>query len=244
MADEAEKNKLREILSDFDLIVVISIIKSPFEAIEILSNSKIEILFIDTAYCYVLQNMTRPPFTVGISTYDNHASISDLLAQGLFDIIFLPFNEKQVINVLSKIVNIHGYYAQSNEIRYISEEISPVYNSKQINDLASNKEYMFIQGNQKKESVKIYFREILFINNVGNEIRLNFDNGTVKYVRTSLAGFLKKLPENKFIRINRSIIVNIDRVMMVNKKNITIGDENFTVSRSYYKNFISMLNIR
>lgn len=244
MADDTAKNILHEILSDFGLITVISIIKTPFEAIEVLNNLKTEILFIDTTYCYVLQNMTKPPFTIGVGADDNHKIISDLLAQGIFDIIFLPIDEKRVINVLGKIMNIHCFYIQNNDSFYVAEENKITYNTAQINDSISNKEYMFIQGNKKNGSVKIFFKEILFINNVGNEIRLNFENGTVKYVRTSLTNFLKKLPENKFLRINRSIIINIDKVMMVNKKKVSIGNENFIVSRSFYKNFISVLNIK
>ena len=124
------------------------------------------------------------------------------------------------------------------------EENQAHYNHQQISESLSNNEYMFINGNKKIGSIKIYFHEIIFINSVSNVIRVNLENGVIKYVHTTLKNFQKKLPANKFLKINRSIVVNIDKVIKVNRKNITVNNETFVVSRPFYKKFAEALRLK
>lgn len=243
MTNETEKRKLNCFLSNAGTINVISLKKTPLEAIDVLRNFKSEILFVDTTFDYLLQNIYHPPFVVGIVQDSPIENLSNLLEKGFFDVITLPLDEKKVMNILCKIFNIHNFYSCNTELAELVEEERTIYNKEQIINSICNKDYMFIPGNHKNGTLKIYYNEIIFINNVGNEIRLNLENGVIRYVRTSLSSFLKKLPETQFVRVNRSIIVNLDKISEIKQKKVNLEKFSFTISRSYYKKFMKNLNM-
>ena len=65
-----------------------------------------------------------------------------------------------------------------------------------------------------------------------------FEDGSRKYFRSNLKMFMSKFPKSIFQKINRSVVVNMDKVTGVMKNRVLIANNaNFEVSRSFKKSF-------
>lgn len=106
--------------------------------------------------------------------------------------------------------------------------------------------------NQKKEHL-IHFKcnfkaEKLLANNIrwveamGDYVKIVTKNKNYMVLST-MKSFLNKLPENQFVRIHKSYIVNLDKVINYNTKNVNTDGELLPLSRKqkrvFKENFIN-----
>lgn len=91
-------------------------------------------------------------------------------------------------------------------------------------------------------------KEIKYFKAENPYIRLKFNNGKTTLQRKTLGEWSSKLPEMFFIRINKSVIINTEYVVKIEKVSNTSflikimdEDETFIVSRRYSKNLIKLL---
>jgi DNA-binding LytR/AlgR family response regulator len=75
---------------------------------------------------------------------------------------------------------------------------------------------------------------ILFFEAQDDYVKIFFENGKTKLVRSTMKAMISKLPENKFIRIHKSYIVSIANIECVRAKKITIHNLELPIGSSYY----------
>jgi DNA-binding LytR/AlgR family response regulator len=86
-----------------------------------------------------------------------------------------------------------------------------------------------IKSNLKK--LKIYVSRIKWIEAYGDYIKVVTDDET-HLVLSTMKGFEKELPEDKFIRVHKSFIINLARVEKFNNKFAEIGTTKIPLSRN------------
>ena len=92
-------------------------------------------------------------------------------------------------------------------------------------------ETSFLLIKENNTNLKLDFDEILYIE--GNSNYINIFTKTQKVVaRHSLEWAEMELPENLFIRIHRSYIVNLREVQRINSKSVFIGEIEIPISRA------------
>ncbi|MFK5958245.1 MAG: response regulator [Lutibacter sp.] len=92
-----------------------------------------------------------------------------------------------------------------------------------------------------KEYVKISIENLMFIKAEDNYSRL-FTIGKNFILSSTLKKVEEKLPSNKFIRIHRSYIININYVDKYKENAIYIGRHKLPVGRSYQEGFFKLIN--
>ena len=93
----------------------------------------------------------------------------------------------------------------------------------------------------KRSKIKVVFDDILFIKNTGNCLRIEKANRKIIYHNSTMKQFQDILPPENFIRINKSIIVNYNRIERYEKGVIYIKNQAFKVSRIYAARVKDML---
>ena len=92
-------------------------------------------------------------------------------------------------------------------------------------------ESSFLVIKENNTNLKLRFEEILYIESNSNYI--NIFTKTQKIVtRQSLEWAELELPENQFMRIHRSYIVNLREVQRTNAKSVFIGETEIPISRA------------
>jgi two-component system response regulator LytT len=104
-------------------------------------------------------------------------------------------------------------------------------------------ENSFLVIKENNANVKLGLEEILYIESSSNYI--NIFTKTQKIItRQSLEWVELQLPENYFMRIHRSYIINLREVQRANSKSVFIGDKEIPISRGNATKMADYLNKR
>jgi DNA-binding LytR/AlgR family response regulator len=107
------------------------------------------------------------------------------------------------------------------------------------NNQTTSNDFTFVKVEQKL--VKIPFAEIHYIEALGDYVHIVANNKkTIVYA--TMKSIESKFPSNKFIRVHRSFIVNIDKIGAIEDNNILIGDKYVPIGATYTKNVLQALN--
>lgn len=230
MMDNTIEEKLIQRIRAFDSIEISEIIKTSVGLIEKLNRKKPDILFInldnkEIAFANIIKLIQKPPFIIGIT--DNKKQLQERLDQGVFDFLNSKVEIEEICRKISKIWHIYNCcfpqdISQANEAKaaYTSNKNQP-----------KQKNHTFVR--YKKMNIKVVFDDILFIKNTGNCLRIENYNSSVFYHNSTLKQFLAILPPDNFIRINKSIVVNFNRIERYEKDTIYVKNHSFKISRIF-----------
>lgn len=230
--DKNLENKLIDLLHQFDTVKITDVIKNKIELIEKMSITKPDILFIylDTNEWDIndlINQFQRPPFIIGITSKVYNAL--SLLENGLFDILTPKLDGEKFYKKIVKILRIVRHFTIDNQ--GVAESKSHYRGSRNVG--IPSKEYIFVK--YKKANTKLNFDDILCVNNTGNSLRIELTNGKICYHTSTLKKFYSLLPNDKFLRINKSTVINVEKIDNLTKGEVFIKKHRFKVSRIYSK---------
>jgi DNA-binding LytR/AlgR family response regulator len=99
-------------------------------------------------------------------------------------------------------------------------------------------EHIFIKSNLKK--LKVYTNKIKWIEAYGDYVKVVTEEDS-NLVLSTMKSFEKDLPSDKFIRVHKSYIINIDKVERFNSKFAEIGVTKIPLSRNKKEDLIKAL---
>ncbi|WP_418262841.1 LytR/AlgR family response regulator transcription factor [Flavobacterium faecale] len=101
-------------------------------------------------------------------------------------------------------------------------------------------EHIFIKSNLKK--LKIYTSKIKWIEAFGDYVRVVTEDDS-NLVLSTMKAFEADLPGNRFVRVHKSYIINIDKVERFNSKFAEIGPTKIPLSRNKKEDLVKALAI-
>lgn len=100
-------------------------------------------------------------------------------------------------------------------------------------------DFIFIKSNLK--NFKIYISKINWIEAFGDYIKIITDDEN-HLVLSTMKSFENDLPSDKFMRVHKSFIINIDKVERFNSKFAEIGPTKIPLSRNKKEDLVKALN--
>jgi DNA-binding LytR/AlgR family response regulator len=88
----------------------------------------------------------------------------------------------------------------------------------------------------------ISLNSILWIEAYGDYVKINTDQKMLMILST-LKGIEGRLPENQFVRVHRSFIVNLKRIDNIDPSNLQIGTKIIPISSTYRESLSSKMNL-
>ncbi|MBN9282986.1 MULTISPECIES: LytTR family DNA-binding domain-containing protein [Flavobacterium] len=165
-----------------------------------------------------------------------------------FDLLDGLKAKPQVIFITSKTeyaVKAFDYAATDYLHKPITRERFNVAVKKAMNFVLLGKEnseeespYIFIKSNLKK--LKIYISRIKWIEAYGDYVKVITDEDN-HLVLSTMKAFEKELPKDKFIRVHKSFIVNIDKIDKFNSKFAEIGTNKIPLSRNKKEDLVKAI---
>ncbi len=92
-------------------------------------------------------------------------------------------------------------------------------------------QYIFLRVDYSM--VKIALADITYIEGLDNYIKIHLSNGKNILVRMSMKGIAEKLPATEFVRVHRSFIVPLNKVLSVRNKIIHLDKAEIPVGTNY-----------
>ena len=96
----------------------------------------------------------------------------------------------------------------------------------------NDQDTLFVRSEYKM--LKIQLNEIEYIEGLEDYIRINISNNKPVLTLMTMKGFIEKLPADKFLRIHRSYIIPLSKVIsVINKKVLLASGKTLPVSDTY-----------
>ena len=216
----------REIIASFvkktPSLELIKTCKNATEAINFIETNKVDLFFLDI-------NM---PEVNGLSL----AKIIGKKAKIIFTTAYRDYAvdgfNLNAVDYLLKPIAFERFFESVQKVISIQE-------SKNIElDKPTSKDYMFVRADRKM--VKINFNEILYIESLGDYLKIFLERQTI-ITRETMNNINSKLPESNFIRIHRSYIVSLNGIASYTNEFIEINNKALPISRSYKETVLQKL---
>ena len=203
---------LKNYLDKVDYLALAGICENAYEAMEMLSKQPIDLMLLDIQMpgitgIQLLKSLDKKPLTIIISAYPDHA---------------LESYELDVIDYLIKPVSFERFTRAVRKAREF-------YNFRKGDCDNDALTYMFVKCIKNIE--KVYIDDILYIESLHNYIAINTTNKKFISYQT-LKNFQLLLPPNRFVKIQKSFIVAIDKIDAIENGKVNINGKLISISRS------------
>ena len=199
---------------------------NPLDAAEFLSESRVDLIFVDIQMpdlsgIEFTRLMEKGPKVIFTTAFEKYAREGYKLE--IIDYLLKPFSYEEFLSAVHKVQNL---------LRL--EQRMPAR-------VDVNNEFLFLKSDYKIK--RINFNDILYIEGLKDYVKV-FIHNLLKPVLslTSLKLLESKLPEDKFMRVHRSFIVNLEKIETMERSRILFGKEYIPVSDQYKEKFQEFLN--
>ncbi len=86
----------------------------------------------------------------------------------------------------------------------------------------------------------ILYNEVLFIESLADYVKIHLHDDKFVITKEPISKLAARLPAN-FIRVHRSFVVNQQKVTQFNREEVTVGERNIPISRTYRKESMEKL---
>ncbi len=198
---------------------------NPLDAMEMIDREKIELLFLDIQmpdltgleFLRALKNRPKVIFTTAFTKYALEGFKLDAI-----DYLLKPFNYEEFLK------------ASEKARRIIDLE------KKALNQVEANQDFLFLKSEYKIR--RINFNDITYIEGLKDYVKVYTAHDSKPILSlTSMKSILNKLPANRFMRVHRSYIVNLEKIETLERSRIVFGKKYIPVSDQYKEAFQEFL---
>lgn len=210
-----EKTPFLELVGSFD---------NPIDAMEFLNQNEADLMFVDIQmpdltgieFARILANPPKLIFTTAFEKY----ALEGFKLEAI-DYLLKPFGYDEFLKAAQKAQKLIHYEQQET--------------------IDSNNAFLFLKSDYKIR--RINFNDILYIEGLKDYVKVFLQHqGKPILSLHSLKSMEAKLPAEKFMRVHRSFIVNLDKIDTIDRSRIVFGKEYIPVSEQYKKAFKDFLD--
>lgn len=133
--------------------------------------------------------------------------------------------EFEIVDYLLKPIEFDRFTKAVNKLKI------PAIETKEKNN--GDGEFIFFNVNKKR--VKVFYRDVLFIESIKGYIRIYLENGESVLTKTSISKAETILPKD-FLRIHKSFIVQLNKIISFSATKIELNGCTLPIGRMYQKN--------
>lgn len=215
-----------EYISKTPFLELVGSFDNPLDAIEFLSSQAVDLVFVDiqmpdlTGIEFV-RSLENAPKIIFTTAYEKYALEGFKL--NAIDYLLKPFSYEEFLKAAGK--------ARKQLELETSSQLS----------IEANNQFLFLKSEYKIR--RINFNDILYIEGLKDYIKV-YTTSEDKPVLSlnSIKSLEQKLPEDRFMRVHRSFIVNLDRIETIERSRIIFGKTYIPVSDQYKDKFQEFLD--
>jgi DNA-binding LytR/AlgR family response regulator len=202
-----------------------------YEAMEIMRREPIDLIFLDiqmggitgTQFLQSLSAMSSRPMVIFVTAYKKYALEGFEL--DVLDYLVKPVPFERFLKAVNKAAEYHSLKQQP---------LQPAMP-------AARADFFFV--NVEYNLVKVVVNDIYFIEGLKDYVKI-YLQGSDKPVITRLPMkvLAEKLPSNRFVRVHKSYIIDIDKISSIRKNRIYIQQHIIPISDSYREELFALID--
>ena len=197
---------------------------SAYQALEKIAAEKIDLLFLDI----------QMPGLTGMELSRSLKNGPKVVFTTAFEEYALEGFKVDAIDYLLKPFNYEEFLKSANKAREWISVTSGISSETDPNALFVKSEYKL---------VKIDLQKVLYIEGLKDYAKIFLQDQTRPVMTLmSLKSLEEQLPSQQFMRIHRSFIVRLDRIDLIERNKVVIGQVGITIADAYKETFQAYLN--
>lgn len=196
----------------------VALCNNAFEAIEYLAHNEVDLMFVDINMPDLngmdfVKSLTRKPQVIFTTAYSEYA-IEGFNVDAL-DYILKPLSYSVFLKAAGKAKNWFDH------------------TQKQTESLHTTSDSLFVKSEHKM--IRIILSEIKYIESSNEYIQIHLINNEPVTTFIRLKTIEEQLPKDRFMRIHRSFIVNLDRIKVIERNRIVFDNTIYIPIGEQYK---------
>ena len=222
--EELARNLVENYIGRLPHLQIVGKSANPLEAMQVLQDEQVDIMFLDIQMPELtgvefLKTLPHKPLVIFTTAYKEYAIQSyDLDA---VDYLLKPFRFErflQAVNKASKLL----------KTEQVTNTDQSTAKSKEIEEVT--KDYILVKSDFKV--FRLFYKDILYIESMKEYVAYHTKDGRTLSLY-SLKKLQQELPADKFMRIHKSHIVNIDMVSALEGNMVHLRDKRIPIGSSY-----------
>ncbi len=227
--EETARVILKKLIANNSKLIYQTEFSNAIQAIKYLNQNKVDLIFLDihmpdfTGFD-LLQTLKNPPLII-LTTSDRNFAIEAFEYNCVVDYLPKPILQERFDKAVDKAI----LYQQRND----KAVESPMPENHSVNDLYVNID---------RRLIKIDIPVIKYIEARGDYIFISTDDKNYT-VHSTMKKIEDKLPNNIFLKVHRSFIINIKKIVDIEDNSVLIGKNVIPVSRANRAELMNRLNL-
>jgi DNA-binding LytR/AlgR family response regulator len=219
-------SKMASYISRTPFLELTGACRSGYEANDLISETKVDLIFVDINMPDIngldfVRALYYKPLVIFTTAFSEYA------IEGF---------KLDALDYLLKPIGYNEFLKAANKARSYFETAAPVQKNE-----AGAKEYLFIKSDYKIARISV--NSIIYIEGMREYVRIHFDNGKSLMPLMTLRLLEEQLPAERFMRVHRSYIVNLEKIISVEHSRIVFdGKVYIPVSEQYKEPFQRFLS--
>lgn len=219
---------LEKYISQVDALELTDKCNNAFEAINVLHQENIDILFLDI----------KMPSLSGLEMLKTLESSPKVILTTAFSEFGVESYNYEILDYLLKPIAFERFLKSVNKILMPKNTLI----TKDFSQERKDSESSFIFFKADKKIYKYYFKDLLFIEGSGNYVKVHSQNEKPLLVLDKLSELVNKLPSKQFIRVHKSFIINVSHIQKIEGNMIAIQDKTIPISATFKQNLAGLIN--
>jgi DNA-binding LytR/AlgR family response regulator len=209
---------LQSHISNTTGLVVTAICKNAIEALDVLNEKQIDLIFLDIkmpklAGTDFLKSLTNPPKIIFVTAYREYALDSyDLDA---VDYLVKPVTFERFLKAVFKVKRLMGYEVTT---------VNPDYKK-------NPDAFVYLRVNKSMQ--KVFLNQIVYIESWKDYVKVYLSNGSHFLAKQSISAIENMLSEHSFLRVHRSFMISLDKLTGYNNNMVIIAGQEIPIGRFY-----------
>jgi len=219
---------IKNCISKIPFLELLKTFDNAFHAIEFMDSEKVDLIFTDVEMPALsgldfLSSLRRRPCFIIVSEQERYAVEAFNLEA--VDYLLKPFSFERFLKAINKV---------REQIRLKT----PLQASAQGEIL--DRDVIFIKSDYK--TIRINVNDILFVEGLKDYVKVHTAEKPVLTL-LSLRTLEQGLPSERFMRVHRSYIVALNKIDVIEKSRIKIGQHTITISDMYREAFLNRIQL-
>ncbi|MCK8521344.1 LytTR family DNA-binding domain-containing protein [Aquimarina sp. D1M17] len=231
--EETARMIIQQLCSQVDQLSVIEEFPNAIQAIKFLNSNKIDLIFLDihmpdfTGFDFI-QTLKNPPQII-LTTSDKNFALEAFEYECIVDYLVKPITLPRFLKAIQKVET------DALEKKEITESSAGENNS-------SSSEENDLYVNIDRRLIKIDLPTINIIEAKGDYILIKTEKQNYT-VHSTLKKIEEKLPDDLFLKVHRSYIINFKKIIDIEDNSVLIEKDVIPVSRSNRPELMKRLNL-
>jgi len=193
--------------------------RSAFEAMEIINNQPVQLLFIDInmpdlSGLDFVKSLPDKPYIVFTTAYSEYA------VEGF---------QVEATDYLLKPITFPNFLKAANKVKNLIE----LTENNQKETLKTTPSHLFVKSEYKL--IRIELDDIKYIESQHEYIKIHLTNSEPVTTQLSLKSMEEQLPPERFMRVHRSFIVNLAKISVIERNRIVFDNKVYIPVSDQYK---------